>query len=61
MTDDDLVEALDEEAEGLTPWEIEFVEKLVTRRNLPRSADDDNFLTEKQRKKAQQIYEERCQ
>ena len=52
-TDVDLVEELDENGQGLTPWEIEFTEAMV------KKVRDGIALTERERGKLSQIIEER--
>lgn len=63
MTDLELIEAIDEDGEGLTAWEIDFVDRMLKRSKLPRSSVASDFMTRgsgSQREKAEQIYDERC-
>jgi hypothetical protein len=55
-SDGELLEELDEEGLGLTPWEIEFTEKC-----MQRSRSHDRELSPKQRAKLIEIIEQRCE
>ena len=58
--DDDLLEELDEQGQGLTPWELEFVERLLSsRRERRHGCLPPITLTTKQRDTLQDILEER--
>ena len=58
--DDDLLDELDEQGDGLTPWEVDFVERLMSsRKERRRCALPPITLTTKQRDTLQDILEER--
>lgn len=58
--DNDLLEELDANGQGLTPWELEFLERLLSSRKERRRAGLSPItLTTKQRQKLQDILEER--
>lgn len=51
--DRDLARRVDEEGEGLTEWEVDFVEQCV-------AVVENRLLTPKMREKLEEIEEERC-
>ena len=58
--DDDLLEELDEQGQELTPWEREFLERLLnTRKERRRCGLSPITLTTKQRDALKDILEER--
>lgn len=54
LTDQELVEELCEIDHGLSDWEVGFVD------SLSRWLDENDSLTDRQREKAEQIYEEKA-
>ena len=53
--DRDLAERIDAEGEGLTPWEIDFVESIL------RQLDGGRPVTPRQRKVLEQLEDQRCE
>lgn len=53
MTDDDVIGLIDDDGEGLTRWEVDFVESMASKLAHGRP------LTTTERAKAEQIYSER--
>ncbi len=53
MTDEDIIGLIDDDGEGLTRWEVDFVEAMATKIALRET------LTTTQRAKAEQIYADR--
>lgn len=53
MTDDDIIGLIDDDGEGLTRWEVDFVESMAIKLSRGRA------LTTTERAKAEQIYADR--
>lgn len=51
----DLLQEIDSAGEGLTPWEIDFVESVT------KQLKDNRYLTDKQWQVLRNIEEKRCQ
>ena len=53
LTDEELVEEIDDKGVGLTPWEIKFLEQMFV------VLEEDEVVSLKRRKILEEIYEER--